>query len=135
MKGTNRIIKEKRTSCVDFSIAEVSRYAAREKSLRHGYPSTLRPLRIGRNLVKAAYGEEPHREENSMDRQPVSSSNIRSVGYEVETQMLELEFHSGGIYQYSGVPEVIYRDLIRAASKGSYFHQNIKDLYPFIRVR
>ncbi len=70
-----------------------------------------------------------------MDRQPVSSSNIRSVGYEVEAQMLELEFHSGGVYRYSGVPEVIYRGLIRAASKGSYFHQNIKDRYSFIRVR
>ena len=69
-----------------------------------------------------------------MDRQPVRSSNICSVGYEVGSQMLEIEFHSGGIYQYSGVPEVIYRDLMRASSKGSYFHQNIKDLYPFIQV-
>ena len=70
-----------------------------------------------------------------MDRQPVSSSNIRSVGYEVETQKLELEFHGGGGYRYSGVPEAIYQGLMRAASKGSYFHQNIKDRYPFIRVR
>lgn len=85
--------------------------------------------------MKAAHEEEPHRKENSMDRQLVSSSNIRSVRYEVEAQMLELEFHSGGVYRYSGVPEVIYRELIRAASKGSYFHQNIKDLYPFIKVR
>ena len=34
-----------------------------------------------------------------MDRQLVRSSNIHSVGYEVETQKLELEFHSGGVYQ------------------------------------
>ncbi len=47
-----------------------------------------------------------------MDRKPVRSSNIRSVGYEVETQVLELEFHSGGIYRYPGVPEVIYRGLM-----------------------
>ena len=70
-----------------------------------------------------------------MDRQLVRSSNIHSVGYEVETQILELEFHSGGVYQYSGVSEVIYRGLMRATSKGSYFHQNIKDQYPFIQVR
>ena len=70
-----------------------------------------------------------------MDRQSVRSSNICSVGYEVGIQMLEIEFHSGGIYQYSGVPKDIYRGLMRASSKGSYFHQNIRDRYPFIQVR
>ena len=70
-----------------------------------------------------------------MDRLHVSSSNIGSVGYEIETQMLELEFHSGGVYRYSDVPKVIYRGLMRAASKGSYFHQNIKGRYPFVGVR
>ena len=91
---------------------------------------------VARNLVKAAHGEEPsHRKKDSMDKQPVRSSNIRSVGYEVEAQMLELEFHGGRVYQYSGVSEVIYRGLMEANSKGSYFHQNIKDRYPFIRVR
>jgi hypothetical protein len=30
---------------VDFPIAEVSRHAAREKSIRHGHPSTLHLLR------------------------------------------------------------------------------------------
>ena len=32
----------KRLAEVDFPIAEVSRHAAREKSIRHGHPSTLR---------------------------------------------------------------------------------------------
>jgi hypothetical protein len=35
----------KRLAEVDFPIAEVSRHAAREKSIRHGHPSTLYPLR------------------------------------------------------------------------------------------
>ena len=70
-----------------------------------------------------------------MDRQPVRSSNIRSVGYEEVARMLEVEFHSGGVYRYSGVPEMVYRCLMRAVSKGSYFHQHIKDQYPFVRVR
>ena len=69
-----------------------------------------------------------------MDRQHVRSTNISSVGYEIETQILELEFHSGGVYRYSGVPESIYRALMGAVSKGSYFHQNIKERYPFVRV-
>jgi hypothetical protein len=32
-----------------------------------------------------------------------------------------MEFHSGEVYQYSGVPEHVYQGLMRAASKGSYF--------------
>ena len=65
-----------------------------------------------------------------MDRQPVSSSNIRSVGYEPETRILEVEFHGGRSYQYSGVPEGVYRGLMLADSKGSYFHKHIRERYP-----
>lgn len=71
----------------------------------------------------------------SMDRQPVHSSNICSVGYEPETQTLEVEFHGGGVYQYSGVSESVYKGLMRAASKGAYFHDYVKDRYSFRRVR
>ena len=70
-----------------------------------------------------------------MGRQPVRSSNIRSVGYEANVQGLELEFRSGGIYRYAGVPEKIYSNLMRAESKGSYFHNQIKDRYPFTRMK
>lgn len=39
-----------------------------------------------------------------MDRETVQSSNIASVGYDLSSSTLEIEFKSGGIYQYSGVP-------------------------------
>lgn len=65
-----------------------------------------------------------------MNRQPVESSSIRSVGYDPRTMTLEVEFDSGGIYQYSEVPESVYTGLIGATSKGSYFNEHIKDRYP-----
>jgi len=65
---------------------------------------------------------------------PVSSSNLRSVGYDPKTRVLEIEFHSGGIYQYSGVPESEYNALMNATSKGSYFAHNIKNNYSTRRV-
>ncbi|MHC5726326.1 MAG: KTSC domain-containing protein [Nostoc sp.] len=37
----------------------------------------------------------------------VSSSDLQSVGYDATTCTLEIKFHSGGIYQYFKVPEVI----------------------------
>jgi hypothetical protein len=49
--------------------------------------------------------------------------------------MLEIEFNSGGIYQYYGVPQEIYEGLMNAGSQGIYFHQNIKMAgYPYSKV-
>ena len=52
-----------------------------------------------------------------------------------QTRLLEVEFHSGSIYQYSSVPEALYQGLMQAASKGAYFHDHIKERYPFRQVR
>lgn len=64
-----------------------------------------------------------------MIRQSVSSSNIASIGYDAGSQTLEIEFHTGGIYQYYGVPKSLYEDLMRASSHGTFFHQHIKGRY------
>jgi len=65
---------------------------------------------------------------------PVSSSNLASVGYDSETQTLRIEFGSGGVYEYHNVPEAEYQGLMSASSKGSYFHQNIKDRYSYSKI-
>lgn len=64
-----------------------------------------------------------------MNRTPVSSSNLRSVGYDSSQNVLEIEFHGGRVYQYTGVPESIFRGLMGAASHGKYFHRNIENRY------
>jgi hypothetical protein len=69
-----------------------------------------------------------------MERTSVKSSNLSSVGYDPVRRMLEIEFNSGGIYQYSGVPEYEYDGLMNAASKGTYFGQNIKNKYSYRKV-
>lgn len=69
-----------------------------------------------------------------MNRQPVSSSNLRSVGYDPRTHTLEIEFHSGGVYQYFGVPQSVYNGLMAASSHGSYFYHNIRNVYSYARV-
>lgn len=61
-----------------------------------------------------------------MNRTPVSSSNLKTVGYDPETKQLEIEFLNGGIYLYSGVPESVYAGLMSASSHGSYFDAHIK---------
>lgn len=68
-----------------------------------------------------------------MQRQFVASSDLRSVGYDPSTQTLEIEFNSGGIYVYYGVPLSEYQNLMAAGSKGRYFHSHIKR-YPYKRI-
>jgi len=62
-------------------------------------------------------------------RTPVTSSNIVSIGYDVDTRTLEVEFNSGAVYQYSNVPEDVYNELISASSIGAYFASGIKYVY------
>ena len=39
---------------------------------------------------------------------------------------LEVEFNSGAVYQYQGVPQSENDALMSAGSKGTYFNANIK---------
>lgn len=71
-----------------------------------------------------------------MTRIPVSSSNLAAVGYDPVRQVLEIEFHSGSIYQYDGVPSSIYQGLMAAGSHGQYFDAYIKKGgYPYRQIR
>jgi hypothetical protein len=69
-------------------------------------------------------------EDDPMDRQPVSSTAVASVGYDETSNTLEIEFHSGSVYQYFGVPEYVYKELLQAPSMGNYFSRNIRNSYP-----
>jgi len=69
-----------------------------------------------------------------MIRQPVSSSNLRSVGYDTSTWTLEIEFRKGRVYQYYDVPEDIYNQLVTASSKGTFHHRYIKNRYRYLKM-
>jgi ATP-dependent DNA helicase RecG len=70
-----------------------------------------------------------------IDAVAVESSAIARVAYDPPHTSLYLEFHDGAICQYSNVPLAVYRDFIRAESKGTYFNGQIRPHYPFRRVR
>ena len=70
-----------------------------------------------------------------MDRKKVSSSQIRSVGYEAGSQTLEVEMSDGTIWQYTSVPSEVYRRLIAAPTIASYYRDNIEEEYSRKRTR
>lgn len=69
-----------------------------------------------------------------MNRQPVTSSNIASIGYDATSQTLEIEFLNGGLYQYFDVPQHVHEELMNASSHGQYLAQNIKGVYRYSKV-
>ncbi|GAA0660456.1 hypothetical protein GCM10010193_09270 [Kitasatospora atroaurantiaca] len=69
-----------------------------------------------------------------MVREDVESSALRSVGYDRGGHVLEIEFVSSSVYQYSGVPGRIHRALMAAASHGRYFNQAIRGRYTYRRI-
>jgi hypothetical protein len=64
-----------------------------------------------------------------MKREHISSSAIRSVGYDPEEQTLEVEFIDGEVYQYLKVPEYVFLDFMMAESRGEYINTHIKPGY------
>ena len=61
-----------------------------------------------------------------MNRITVTSSNVDSVGYDLNTQTLEVGFKNGYVYQYFDVPEPIYQQMINTDSAGKFLINNIK---------
>ena len=70
-----------------------------------------------------------------MRRMLVESSAIRSVGYDAAQRTLEIAFTSGRIYQYTGVEPGVVAELLDAESKGRYFREHIRPVYPYRRMR
>jgi hypothetical protein len=70
-----------------------------------------------------------------MDRKKVSSSSIRSVGYDERNRVLEVEFSDGRVTQYSGVAAEVHRRLMSAPSIVSYFRDNVEESFTVKRVK
>ncbi len=70
-----------------------------------------------------------------MVNQMVLSTEIEWIGYESKRNMLQVEFISGGIYQYDNVAESVYQEFLAAPSHGQFFAEQIKGRYPYRKVR
>lgn len=70
-----------------------------------------------------------------MIRASVMSTSIRSIGYDSNSRMLEVEFTNQSVYDYSDVPASVYQRFIAAPSKGRFFDSYIKNLYRTRRIK
>lgn len=67
-------------------------------------------------------------------REPISSTNVASAGYDEQSGTLEVEFLNGYIYQYFNVGPALYEQFRSAPSKGQFLNSNIRNSYPYSRV-
>jgi hypothetical protein len=64
-----------------------------------------------------------------LERQPVKSRILRSVGYDESTKNLEIEFQSDLVYQYAGVPPKVFRELMHSEEIGKYFTDKVRNRF------
>jgi hypothetical protein len=75
-----------------------------------------------------------------MERKSVKfSSNLKSVGYNIDTGELDIEFLSGSIYRYVMVTPEEYEELLKRGNTegghaGRYFAQEIRPKHKFTKV-
>ena len=66
---------------------------------------------------------------------PPHNRYLEAYRWMLQTRVLEIEFRSGAVYRYYGVPMAVYHDLLTARSPAHYLHYHIKAAgYPYRRV-
>lgn len=64
----------------------------------------------------------------------VQSTAISDIEYEDDHGKLFVRFHDGDRYVYVGVPGEVHRSFIGAESKGGFFAEEIRDVYPYNKL-
>jgi hypothetical protein len=70
----------------------------------------------------------------SVQRSPVKSSSLASVGFSPEHNVLQVEFRNGLVYEYFGVTQGLYEQLLAADSIGAFLNHFVRNRYPFRRL-
>ncbi len=69
-----------------------------------------------------------------MERKRVSSSKVRSIGYDERQQLLEVEFTNGQVWQYARVSPEVHRRFMAAPNPTTFYDDRIADEYSGKRV-
>ncbi|WP_293126670.1 KTSC domain-containing protein [Microcoleus sp. bin38.metabat.b11b12b14.051] len=85
-------------------------------------------LNGGIELTEIAPGCEP------IAMMSVDSAMARAIGYNEDDRVLQIEFSSGSVYQYSDVEPEIWESLQDTDSTGRFFNSEIKGAYSSLRL-
>jgi hypothetical protein len=61
-----------------------------------------------------------------MDRVPIKSSALRSIGYDEASGTLDVEMANGVVYRYTDTKPETFHAMMAADSPGRFYHQYLK---------
>ena len=70
----------------------------------------------------------------SANRVALDSTALTGVSYSPDSNILEVEFRNGLVYEYLGVSRSLYEQLLTASSKGAFLGRFIRNCFPFRRI-
>ena len=70
----------------------------------------------------------------NLDWQPLESKLLAAVAYVAPRRLLYLRFNSGEVYRYFTFPADEYKLFLEAESRGRYFLNHIRNLFPYERL-
>jgi len=62
----------------------------------------------------------------------VQSTSISEIGYKRRT--MQVKFNNGKLYEFKKIPRAIFDKFLTSMSKGAFFNQEIKAMYPSLPV-
>ena len=69
-----------------------------------------------------------------MNRTTVASAGIAQLGYEEGSEILEIKFVSGTIYEFYNVPLKLFDHLMNSSCKELFYETNILVRFPYKRI-
>jgi hypothetical protein len=64
----------------------------------------------------------------------LDSTTLAAATYDGSRARMELDFRDGTRYVYSGIAPNLYRDLLCATSKGTFFNRHIRGRFPHVKM-
>jgi hypothetical protein len=69
-----------------------------------------------------------------MHRTTVASPGIEQLGYEEGSEILEIKFTSGTVYEFYNVPLKLYDQLLSSPGKELFYETHILVRFPYKRI-
>mgnify|MGYP003330716356 CR=1 FL=1 len=65
----------------------------------------------------------------------IQSSNLKSAKYDTESELLEVTFNNGSVYEYEKFPWSQFTKFRLSESQGKFFNSNISRKYDYKKIK
>lgn len=62
-----------------------------------------------------------------MEMKKINSGKLRAIGYDARARILQVQLDNGGVLQYDGIGEELWRRFSTSSSVWSFYRDNIEE--------